>query len=121
MKKLILVLFFITLSSLTKASVWTVEPNECLVTNIEEFCETNLIFTLENEVGTEYCIFEGQQKIGCFLPSMRTIVVKRKIDRTLTFTLVDNQQDIVDSVDVELTILQAQRKRRRVKLPWNIF
>ncbi len=121
MKKLLLLGFIIIFSRATEASVWTVEPNECLVTNADEFCETNLIFTLENEVATEYCIFEGEEKIGCFLPSMRTIVVRRKIDRTLTFTLLDNQQSIVDSAEVELTILQAQRKRRRVKLPWNIF
>lgn len=121
MNKFIITFLLIINATFAQASIWTVEPNQCLVTDAREYCETDVIFTLNIDLIEEYCVFEDDVKIGCFLPSGSPIVIKRKIDKPLVFTLVGEQGGIIAHANVDLTVLQAQRKRRRVKLPWSIF
>ena len=113
--------YYLLIPSSAFASVWTIEPDECLVSAVNQYCETQIVFTLNDGIQEDVCIFENTELIACFTPKISQIVIARRIDKTLEFSLLDKNQTLLASKNVRLTLIQNRPKRRRVKLPWSIF
>lgn len=102
---------------------WQITPVECVVDAQNETCETVIQITLRDLtlLDQDLCVFIEQQWVGCFAAQRSTLRYPTNIQQSVTLVLKINSGQVVAEFSIPYTVLSAQQKRRRIRLPWSVF
>lgn len=107
--------------SLAQSSVWHIEPDSCVVTEIDEFCDSVITIQLLAELDSPACVYARNRWIGCFTADKHTLSHPITITEDIRLELRSDGGILLAQSTIAFKLLKAQSQRRRIRLPWSVF
>jgi hypothetical protein len=101
--------------------IWDVQPDECVVSQNQEFCDTTLLVTLLKKSLIDPCVYIDDRWIGCFDIDKGSLSLPIIIQSDVELRLADGDENILAQHTIDYRLMQSKQQRRRIRLPWSVF
>ncbi len=118
---LLLLAMFYAEWSVAQSTVWHIEPDSCVVTETDEFCDSVITIRLLAELDSPACVYARNRWIGCFAADKRSLSFPITVTEDIRLELRSDQGTQLAQATIAYTVLRAQAQRRRIRLPWSVF